>query len=210
LTGDLRYCLTQAQDKDSIQFAVKGAINLTRALPDLTRSLSIEGPGANLLTVRRNTGGFYGIFTVSSSATVSISGLTISNGEGGLGGGITNSGTLTISNSTISNNRRGAGAGGIFSSGALIISKSSNPGNGEGGISNSGTLTISNSTISRNGAFREGGGIRNYGGTLTVSNSDISSNFVDPQNPRCDEPFGVARGAGIFNSGTLTISGSSL
>src|SRR5262245_33774157 len=63
LVGDLRYCLEQAQDKDRLQFAVVGTINLTRALPQLTRSISIEGPGADLLTVRRSTG-FYRIFTV--------------------------------------------------------------------------------------------------------------------------------------------------
>src|SRR5262249_45997613 len=104
--GDLRYCLEQAQDQGSIQFLVKGTINLPRALPDLTRSISIEGPGADLLTVRRNTGGDYRIFTVGSSATVRLSGLTISNGFtfGQTGGGISNSGTLTISNSTISRN----------------------------------------------------------------------------------------------------------
>src|SRR5262249_9660275 len=62
--GDLRYCIGQAQDKDSIQFAVNGTINLTRALPDLTRSISIEGPGADLLTVRRSTGEYYRIFKV--------------------------------------------------------------------------------------------------------------------------------------------------
>ena len=55
MMGDLRYCIEQAQDEDSIQFAVKGTINLTRALPDLTRSISIDGLGADLLTVRRNT-----------------------------------------------------------------------------------------------------------------------------------------------------------
>src|SRR5262249_30188799 len=114
LTGDLRYSLTQAQDKDSIQFAVQGTINLSRALPDLTRSVSIEGPGADLLTVRRDTGGFYRIFTVSSSATVSLSGLTISNGVGGgAGGGISNSGRLTISNSTLSGNSANKGGGGL-------------------------------------------------------------------------------------------------
>src|SRR5262245_37320435 len=79
--GDLRYCITQTQDKDSIQFAVKGTINLTRALPELTRSISIEGPGADLLTVRRDTGFFYLIFTVSSSATVGLSGLRITRGS---------------------------------------------------------------------------------------------------------------------------------
>src|SRR5262245_41805140 len=50
LAGDLRYCLTQAADGDSIQFSVTGTINLTQALPDLTHSISIEGPGASSLT----------------------------------------------------------------------------------------------------------------------------------------------------------------
>src|SRR5262245_27270408 len=159
--GDLRYCVTEAQDEDSIQFLVKGTINLTRALPDLTRSISIEGPGADLLTVRRNTGGDYRIFTVGSSATVRLSGLTISNGFtfGQTGGGISNSGTLTISNSTISRNSAFEG-GGIFNSGTLVVNYSTLTGNTGaglfftfgGGISIRGTLAVSNSTISRNGA----------------------------------------------------------
>jgi hypothetical protein len=63
LTGDLRYCIPNAVDGDTIAFAVTGIINLTGPLPDLTRSISIEGPGRpNLLAVRRNTGGDYGIF----------------------------------------------------------------------------------------------------------------------------------------------------
>ena len=53
LAGDLRYCITQAADGDSIQFGVQGVINLTGALPDLTHSISMEGPGQDMLTVRR-------------------------------------------------------------------------------------------------------------------------------------------------------------
>src|SRR5215831_5808982 len=46
LRGDLRYCLTQAlSGEDRITFEVNGTIDLTGALPDLTASLSIEGPG---------------------------------------------------------------------------------------------------------------------------------------------------------------------
>src|SRR5262245_43273715 len=70
LTGSLRYALTNAADNDHITFGVTGTINLTGALPNLTHSISIEGPGATQLTVRRNTGGSYGIFTVGSGATV--------------------------------------------------------------------------------------------------------------------------------------------
>src|SRR5262245_58241154 len=115
LMGDLRYCLTQAQDKDRIQFAVEGTINLTRALPQLTRSISIEGPGADRLTVGPRVTGGGRVFTVSSIATASISGLTISNGVVDTGGGgIFNGGTLTIINSTISRNGALLDGGGIF------------------------------------------------------------------------------------------------
>src|SRR5262249_31660555 len=143
-----------------ITFGVTGTINLTGALPNLTHSISIEGPGAAQLTVRRNTGGSYGIFAVGSGATVSISGLSITNGYNASlfgGGGIDNLGTLTVSDCTISGNM------------AQDIG---------GGIDNAGTLTVSDCTISGNMAHW-GGGIWN-GGTLTVSDSTISGNAADP------------------------------
>jgi hypothetical protein len=40
LAGDIRYCITQAANGDNIQFGVQGVINLTRSLPDLTKSVS--------------------------------------------------------------------------------------------------------------------------------------------------------------------------
>src|SRR5262249_8205110 len=80
-SGDLRYCITNAIAGDTITFDVVGTINLTRALPELNRSISIEGPGADLLAVRRDTGGVYRIFTVTGTPTIVISGLTIGNGR---------------------------------------------------------------------------------------------------------------------------------
>src|SRR6516225_3525975 len=80
LTGSLRYAITNAADDDHIAFGVTGTINLTGALPNLAHSISIDGPGAAQLTVRRDTGGNYRIFTVSGGTTVSIAGLTITNG----------------------------------------------------------------------------------------------------------------------------------
>src|SRR5262249_52693710 len=62
LNGSLRYAITHAVDGDTITFGVTGTINLNSALPNLTHNISINGPGANLLTVRRDTGGLYGIF----------------------------------------------------------------------------------------------------------------------------------------------------
>jgi hypothetical protein len=62
----------------TISFAagVTGTINLAGVLPNLNTNLTINGPGANLLTVRRNTGGDYRIFLITGGATVTISGLT--------------------------------------------------------------------------------------------------------------------------------------
>src|SRR5262249_26784286 len=80
LSGSLRDCINHAQNGDSIQFGVTGTINLTGELPPLTHSISIEGPGADQLTVRRDTGGYYRIFMVYTGPTVSIAGLTIANG----------------------------------------------------------------------------------------------------------------------------------
>src|SRR6516165_4663957 len=149
LTGSLRYAITHAADNDHITFGVTGTINLSGALPNLTHSISIEGPGPDQLTVRRDDfAPSFRIFTVASGTTVNISGLTITKGffigEGFLaGGGIENAGTLTVSNCTISGNQAGQ-IGGDNGSG--------------GGIGNFGTLTLSNSTVAGNHAYGSNSG----------------------------------------------------
>ena len=120
--GSLRAAIAAANQHpgpDTIDFApaVTGTIALASPLPDLTTNIDIQGPGANLLTVRRDTGGDYRIFTVASGATVSISGLTISNGQDS---GISNAGTLTLSNATIRDNSAGEG-GGLYNSGTATV-----------------------------------------------------------------------------------------
>ncbi|MCA1636594.1 MAG: hypothetical protein LC802_23620, partial [Acidobacteria bacterium] len=47
-------------------------INLTKVLPDLSTNVSINGPGADKLKVRRDTGGDYRIFNVMSGSTVTF------------------------------------------------------------------------------------------------------------------------------------------
>ncbi len=229
--GDLRYCITNAVDGDTIVFEVTGTINLTRALPDLTRSISIAGPGPDFLTVQRSTSSDYRIF--ANRATVSISDLKIAGGylRNSAGAGIYNSGTLTITNSTISGNHadnEGSG-GGVYNSrsGNLFVINSTISGNEAGvffagygtdglggGIYNSGTLTMSNSTVSGNiaiGSSAEqcvlsclglGGAIYNDG-TLTVSNSTLTAN-------QASSLFWFSEGGGIYNTGRLTIGNSTI
>jgi hypothetical protein len=84
--GDLRWCVEESLFRaDTIDFSVNGTIHLAASLPTLTRNVSIEGPGAELMTVGRSAGSFR-ILTVPSGVTASISGLTITDG------GISNAG----------------------------------------------------------------------------------------------------------------------
>ena len=154
----------------------------------ISSSLTINGLGVRISGNNQSR-----IFQVDAGTTVTLSGLTLNDGNGGPeGGGIRNSGTLTISNSTISGNSADFDGGGILNGGTLTISHSTISGNSAdfgGGIRNFGTLTISHSTISGNHAADFGGGIINFG-TLTISNSTISGNDADRD------------GGGIRNGGT--------
>jgi hypothetical protein len=180
LSGSLRYALTNATANDHITFGVTGTINLTGALPNLAHSISIDGPGPSLMTVRRDTGGSYGIFTVADPATVSISGLTIADGSGGPG--ISNGGTLAVSNCTVTHNSGGFG----------------------GGIDNQGELSLSNSTVSRNRAIDGGGIFNDSDDSMTISHSTISDNVASGV-----DPF-LGLGGGIANQGTMLITSTTI
>ena len=75
-----------------------------------------------------------------------------------------------------------------------------------GGILNFGTLTVSGCTVTGNDAASGGGGIANdFGGTLMISGSTVSNNSSDTW-------YGISEygGGGIYNDGTMTLSGSSV
>src|SRR5262249_42704880 len=129
--GTLRAAITQADmdnpetTLDTITFApsVRGTITLLSALPDLSHTLTIDGPGPSALTVARSfdANDFFRIFTVPAGADVTISGLTISGGDlvgDGDGGGIYNAGTLTVTHCNVSDNLidYGGAGGGIYNS----------------------------------------------------------------------------------------------
>jgi hypothetical protein len=204
LNGSLRYAITHAADNDTITFDVTGTINLTGALPDLTHGVSIQGPGANLLTVRRDTGGNYRIFRVGSGTTVSISGLKVANGYVvfGDGGGIANSGTLTVNNCDVSGSSFDGNGGAIRNDGILTVTNATITGGAEtgGAIYTNGMLTLTNATVSGSYGFY-GGGILNNG-TMAISHSIIAGNTAE-----CILGCPV-QGGGIFNHGALTITDS--
>jgi hypothetical protein len=208
--GTLRQALSDAMDGDTIDFSVTGTITLTSGELVVHTSVMINGPGADQLAVDGNNASR--VFHINPGKTVTISGLTITNGNvgvGGFGGGIYNDhAVLTVSNCTLSGNSAGGG-GGIYNNGrnggsaSLEILNSTLSGNsaqGGGGIlsdgaSGSASVEIVNSTVSGNSASNEGGGIHNEGGSgsasLTVTNSTLSGNSASNM------------GGGIENKGAL-------
>jgi hypothetical protein len=102
----LRDALAAVNDGDTIDFdtSLSGTITLSGGLL-VGKSITISGPGANILAVNGNAA--TRVFAISSGKTVTISGLTITNGKvvsvdgGGLS--VPSGSTVTIANSTLSN-----------------------------------------------------------------------------------------------------------
>ena len=220
--GSLRQALTDALDGDTINFAVTGTIGLTSGELLVNKSVTISGPGAGSLTVDGNANSR--VFHIGSDKTVSIFGLTITDGNASgnypddRGAGIYNDhATLTLSNCTISGNSAAGIGGGTYNDNAIltlnnctIASNSAGFGSGifNDGFAGSATLQIHNSTISSNAAINNGGGVYNDGSqggnaSLTISSSTLSANSA-------------RSGGGILNDGfdsgsaVLTISNSTL
>ena len=212
---------------DTITFDISlnfHVITLNTALPDISSNLNFSGNGPGLLTVQRNAAAGtpdFRIFTINSGTTVTITGLTISNGHvagtvspANLGGGILNSGNLTLNFCAVSGNFAGTGGGGgIQNFNTITISNSAVSGNTGGGLANSlfganTSATINQSVISGNTL---GSGIYNNGanGTanLTINNSTISENTTES----VAGGGGILNGAGSFTSrATLTINNSTI
>jgi hypothetical protein len=213
--GSLRQALTDANDGDTIDFdpALNGqAIRLTGSELVVEDSVTISGPGPDLLAVCRGTndcfsalhnlrvaskgpreqqkipqGTSFRIFHVTPGHVATIAGLTISYGDDSGGGIFNDQSSLTVDNCTVWANldRTTGGGGGIRNAGANA------------------DLTILNSTITGNLALGGyGGGIRNDSGLAVIGNSVISDN-MSPSLP-------IADGGGIENAGSMQITTSSI
>jgi len=219
--GSLRQTLADAVDGDTINFdsSLSGqTITLTSGQLVVDKSVVINGPGAANLAVNGNAADR--VFYVSEHLIVTISDLTIENGNvlglGGFGGGIFNAHSrLTVSNCTISSNWALHGGGGIMNYGdwdsaALTVINCTITGNATwyyseaagGGICSNGffgtaSLEVLDSTISDNWSAMYGGGIYNGGvagsATMTVNNSTISGNSA---------LYG-GYGGGVYNNGSF-------
>src|SRR5437762_10672308 len=189
--GSLRQAIADANNGDTISATgVFGSIELSSGELPVNKNLTINGPGADKLSVENTHSSR--VFEIGSDKIVAISGLAINSGEAALGGGIYNAGILEITRCSISGNETGAVrerglGGGIYNASraevAIIDSViSGNSADEGGGIYNDGSMQIERTTISDNlvgGAFSQqpsfGGGICNSG-TLDIVNSTITAN----------------------------------
>ena len=233
--GSLRQALADANNGDTIDFdsSLNGrAITLISGELLINKSLTINGPDANDLTVRSN--GASRVFHVTGGVTATIARLALTNGRiiATGGGGIYNErSTLTVSNCTLRGNSAPRG-GGIYNDGSgfgpsatLSVLDSTLSGNSAGpsgagaGIYNDGsgegsaTLSVSNCTLSgnqvigiRQGSSGSGGGIHNNGSGKGSATLSVSNSTLSG-----NSVLGVTgTGGGIFNEGDLSILNSTL
>jgi CSLREA domain-containing protein len=196
--GSLRAVIANACGGSTVTFAanVRGAIDLTSGEISINRNLTVNGPGANVLSVQRSAApgtANFRIFNLALNATAALSGLTIANGNtpGQLGGGIINSGTLTLTAVAVSGNSALNGGGIYNDAGTLTLNAS----------------TISGNTVSSSIVAGSGGGIFNHGGMVSIATSTISGNSA--QGPGAgDSGGGIMTNVGRVRILDSTISGN--
>ncbi len=214
--GSLRDAIATAMPGDTIVFSLTlpATITLSGQL-EITKSLSISGPGASLLTISGNN--VTRTFSIMLATPLKLSNVTIAKGNAGVaaGGGIHNDGLLTVTNAIFYSNTATIDGGSIHNDGSLWVSDSTFSNNsvigtgtlgsscvGGGGIcSLNAAAIILNSTFSRNvasGATSGGGGFANVGGPAMITNSTFYSNSA-------------GYGGGIANANVaITVTNSTL
>lgn len=248
-SGSLRAEIAIANPGDTINFASSldgKTITLTSGELVLNKSLTIDGPGAGQLAISGGLTWFHGrpipstgsrVFEVIGSGTnVTLSGLTITDGDGRRNppyGSLTNNGgaiatgygsTLTVSGCTVSNSAANDGGGIYDFGGTLKLVNSTLSGNvadgmsgdgpdGEGGgvcaIAMGGTVSVTDCILSGNTADAQGGGVWFSGSAMTVNGCTFSGNVQGG----VGGPFGgvPATGNDIYNKDPdplLTVSDS--
>ncbi len=118
-------------------------------------SLTIDGAGAGEAII--NAGKRDRAFAVQTGDTLSISGVTVENGDSESGGAFLNEGILTITGAVLSHNEAGTAGGVIDSTGSAV--------------------SVIDSTIEHNMAWAAGGGaIIAYDGSVTLTGDTITAN----------------------------------
>ena len=225
--GSLRDALTQANgdaSHDNIEFdsaLAGGTIAVTSGQLQVLQSLTINGPGADQLTV--DAEGRSRVFLIDNfnggvQSDVYLNGLTITGGHAFKGSGIFSPENLTLDDVVISGNTSSddfaSGAGIFHTLGQLTINDSIVSDNttygdnsvGGGLYSGFNTAVLTDTVISGNathGNDADGGGIFNVAGDLTLIRSDVSGNTTEGMGS-------VGGGLGAINATTRLVDSSIL
>lgn len=227
--GSLRQVLADALPGETIifTFTLPNTITLTGGPLGVSQNQTISGPiTPTLLTIDGNNTGrvFYVV-----GGNVSISGLTIRNGNAGPftdGGGIYNSANLTLTNTIVISNYAGGNGGGIYHSGAMLtlnnVSVITNTANAAGGMRSDGVTVISNTTFVSNTAVATAGAFENFA-PATLMSVTIRGNHafnaaglytqggpMTISNSSIIGNVGSLQNGGITTGGPLTITNSSI
>ena len=197
--GSLRQAIDEANSNAGADIIVfdagsAGTITLTTGQLDISDDVTITGLGkADSIISGNNASRIFYIYNSAASLTVSISGLTMTDGyvgNRGEGGAIANWGNdLTLSNVVLTGNEATGDGGAIWSQ----YSASSN-------TDRYAPLTIVDSEITGNSAGFAGGGLGLYQmGDVTITNTVVSGNTAN-----------VAKGGGLSvkEVGNVSIVGS--
>ncbi len=190
-------------------------------LTDSSGLQTVTGPEAGV-TIKGN--GQSVVFEVANGVTATLSGLTITNGNGRKGGALYNTGTVTLTDCTISGNSADYGGGVDNYAGTATLTGCTISGNSAGFAGGAvycklGTTTLTDCTISGNSATQECGGVTN-GGTAMLADCTISGNSAKYGGGVYNFDNGTAtltdctisgnsasiRGGGLDNGGTATLT----
>ena len=184
--GSLRQALANANNGDTINFAVTGTISLFNGELIIGKNVTIAGPGADHLSIYASQQwGPQATFHVVSGKTVTISGLTIS-----VGGILNDEAILTVSNCVLSFNTIGlfnnaASNFGVIASVTIINSLFID--NVEGIFNESGPPLGSTRTLARDSTLIRkpadgGSGTGNCTACVTIANSVVTRNTFGYRN----------------------------
>ena len=213
LRAALEEANANAPQADTIDFApsMPAGIQLTSALPTITDSVTINGPGAGQLAI--DGANSYRVLDVQTGPTT-ISGLTVRHGLGppagqnAFAGGIQTAAVagLTLDHVVVTENHATASdttfGGGIYAAaGALTLTRS--------------TVSDNNSTVMRTGS----GNVNAYGGGIyvatgaalvldrsTVSGNRVSTTVGSPTSPASAS----SHGGGVYTDGSTQLEQSTI
>ncbi|HEY1663209.1 MAG TPA: choice-of-anchor Q domain-containing protein [Verrucomicrobiae bacterium] len=213
--------LTAIQSGGWIGLNFNGTVTLTNTIT-ITNNVILDGSG---VAVTISGGNAVQLFTVALGASLTLSNLTLANGECVVtngapgtpadGGGIYNNGSVTLDGCTVTNNSAQslifgglARGGAIFNNGGTVLLNQS-------AISNNAVIGggPNSSTTAQTVGISLGGAIYNTNGAITIIGCNVSSNLSKSV---CEAPLisnngpdGLSMGGAIYlASGSLTVANS--